>query len=313
MIDLSIAIPSWNTSDLLDQCLTSIKASTAGLNYEIIVVDNASTDGSPEMVEEKHPDVMLIRNRVNLGFASACNAAFKRSTGRYFCLLNSDTIVLKDSLAHFFEFMESHPDAGAAGCKLLNGDGTLQRSCSCFPSVMTELFDALYLSKLFPRNRVFGCYSMSYWDFDDVREVDFVGGSCMMVRREAVEEVGLLDETYFMYTEEADWCYRMWDSGWKVYYYPGAQIIHLGGESAKRFGDDMRLYLYLSRNKFIRKYKGRMAAFVHRGIIITGALGRLAAYGIKRLIGRRELNDTAFQYLVLRWAVSGTSAREAGP
>lgn len=313
MIDLSIAIPSWNTSDLLDQCLTSIKASTEKLTYEIIVVDNASTDGSPEMVEEKHPDVMLIRNRVNLGFASACNTAFKRSTGRCFCLLNSDTIVLKDSLAPLFEFMESHPDAGAAGCKLLNGDGTLQRSCSCFPSVMTELFDALYLSKLFPRNRVFGCYSMSYWDFDDVREVDFVGGSCMMVRREAVEEVGLLDETYFMYTEEADWCYRMWDSGWKVYYYPGAQIIHLGGESAKRFGGDVRLYLYLSRNRFIRKYKGRVAAFVHRGIIITGALGRLAAYGIKRLIGRRELNDTAFQYLVLRWAVRGTSAWEAGP
>ena len=313
MIDLSIAIPSWNTSDLLDQCLTSIKASTEKLTYEIIVVDNASTDGSPEMVEEKHPDVMLIRNRVNLGFASACNTAFKRSTGRCFCLLNSDTIVLKDSLAPLFEFMESHPDAGAAGCKLLNGDGTLQRSCSCFPSVMTELFDALYLSKLFPRNRVFGCYSMSYWDFDDVREVDFVGGSCMMVRREAVEEVGLLDETYFMYTEEADWCYRMWDSGWKVYYYPGAQIIHLGGESAKRFGGDVRLYLYLSRNRFIRKYKGRVAAFVHRGIIITGALGRLAAYGMKRLIGRRELNDTAFQYLVLRWAVRGTSAWEAGP
>ena len=313
MIDLSIAIPSWNTSDLLDQCLTSIKASTDAISYEIIVVDNASTDGSPEMVEEKHPDVTLIRNRVNLGFASACNTAFKRSTGRCFCLLNSDTIVLKDSLAPLFEFMESHPDAGAAGCKLLNGDGTLQRSCSCFPSVTTELFDALCLSKLFPQNRVFGCYSMSYWDFDDVREVDFVGGSCMMVRREAVEEVGLLDETYFMYTEEADWCYRMWDNGWKVYYYPGAQIIHLGGESAKRFGGDMRLYLYLSRNKFIRKYKGRVAAFAHRGVIITGALGRLAAYGVKRLIGRRELNDTAFQYLVLRWAVRGTSAWEAGP
>ena len=313
MIGLSIAIPSWNTRELLDQCLASIEASTAGLSCEILVVDNDSRDGSPEMIEAKHKDVILIRNRMNLGFAAACNTAFKHSTGRYFCLLNSDTIASENSFKPLIEFMEKHPNAGAVGCKLLNRDGSLQRSCSCFPSVVTELYDALYLSKLFPRSRVFGCYSMSYWDFDETREVDFVGGSCMMVRREAVEDVGLLDESYFMYTEEADWCYRMWDSGWKVYYYPGAQIIHLGGESAKKFGGDIRLYLYLSRNKFIRKYHGRVAAFLHRGIIIIGAISRLAIYGAGRLIGSKQFNDSAFQYLVLRWAVCGITAWEAGP
>jgi len=293
--------------------LKSVKDSTDGLSYEIIVVDNASTDGSPDMVEAKHKDVKLIRNRANLGFAAACNTAFKHSSGRYFCLLNSDTIVLEGSLLSLYKFMESRPDAGAAGCKLLNKDGTLQRSCSCFPSVFTELLDALYLSKLFPKNRVFGCYSMSYWDFDEVREVDFVGGSCMMVGRPAIEEVGLLDETYFMYTEEADWCYRMWDNGWKVYYYPGAEIIHLGGRSAQKFGGDIRLYLYLSRNKFIRKYQGRLAAALHRAIIVTGAFCRLIVYGGNRLIGRKEADDSAFQYLVLRWAVRGITAWEAGP
>ena len=311
--DLSIAIPSWNTRDLLDQCLVSLKSSTSGLSCEIVVVDNASTDGGAEMVEARHKDVKLIRNRLNLGFAAACNTAFKHSTGRYFCLLNSDTIILRDSFQPLVEFMDSHPDAGAAGCKLLNRDGSLQRSCSCFPSIWTELFDMLYLSKLFPRNRVFGSYSMSYWDFNETREVDFVGGSCMIVRREAIEDVGLLDETYFMYTEEADWCYRMWDSGWKVYYYPGSEIIHLGGESARKYGGDIGLYLYLSRNKFIRKYQGRMAAFLHRGIIIVGAISRLAVYGARRLIGSKEFDDSAFQYLVLRWAVRGMTAWEAGP
>lgn len=303
-IDLSIAIPSWNTREILDQCLTSVKETTAGLRCEIIVVDNASGDGSADMVEAKHKDVKLVRNRMNLGFAAACNTAFKHGSGRYFCLLNSDTIVLEDSLERLLKFMESHPDAGAAGCKLLNRDGTLQRSCSCFPSVTTEFYDAVYLSKLFPRNRTFGCYSMSYWDFNETREVDFVGGSCMMARREAIEDVGLLDETYFMYTEEADWCYRMWDNGWKVYYYPGAQTIHLGGESAKRFGGDIRLYLYLSRNKFIRKYQGRLAGLLHRGIVATGALGRIVFYG---LTGHPDL---AFQIALLKWAVIGRHSGE---
>ncbi len=311
--DLSIAIPSWNTKNLLGQCLESIKRSSAGLDLETIVVDNASDDGSADMVAEKHPEAKLIRNRTNLGFAGACNLAFKHSVGRYSLLLNTDTIILDDGLKSLVQFLDSHPDAGAAGCKLLNRDGTLQRSCSCFPSLLTELFDAVYLSKLFPKSRFFARYSMSYWDFDGVREVDFAGGSCLMVRREAIEEVGLLDESFFMYTEEADLCYRLWQRGWKVYYFPGARAIHLGGESARRYGGDVLLHLYYSRNRFIRKHHGKAAAVAHRIIVGFGSLCRLCVHGLGRLVGANHREAVGFQARLLKWVIRGEQQLDIRP
>lgn len=309
--DLSIAIPSWNTKALLDQCLESVYKTSAGLDFEIIIVDNASSDGSPDLVSSKYPQIKLVRNRMNLGFAAACNIAFKHSIGRYFLLLNTDTIVMDGALKAMVEFMDAHPDAGATGCRLLNGDGTLQRSCSRFPGLITELFDSLYLSKLFPRSRLFGCYSMSYWDFDDTREVDFAGGSCLIVRREAIKEVGLLDESFFMYTEEADWCYRLWDHGWKVFFFPGAEVVHLGGQSARRYGNDLLLHLYAGRNRFIRKHRGRAAASVHRGIVALGALLRLFAF-VNRPWKPEHRQALGFHSKLLKWSVRGTLETASG-
>ncbi len=306
MVDLSIAIPSWNTRDLLDQCLESVFKGSDSLDREVIVVDNASSDGSADMVGARYPQVRLIRNRANLGFAGACNVAYRQSTGRYFMLLNSDTIVLDDALKSLVEFMDQHPDAGAAGCRLLNADRSLQRSCSCFPGPLTELFDALYLSKLFPRSKTFACYPMSYWDFDHMRMVDFAGGSCLIVRRETISEVGLLDEGYFMYTEEADWCYRMWDQGWAVYFYPGAEVVHLGGESAQKYGNGLGLNLYTSRNRFVRKHRGRSAAFLHRMIVAIGALVRLPAFGMLRMVRANASDAVMMQAKVLKWALFGS-------
>lgn len=301
--DLSIAIPSWNTCDLLDQCLASVFANSGGVDFEIIVVDNASTDGSPAMVETRYPGVRLVRNRINLGFAAACNIAFKYSTGRYFLLLNSDTVVLENTLKGMVDFMDAHPRAGAAGCRLLNFDRSLQRSCSRFPGIMTELYDALYLSKLFPRSRLFGSFAMSWWDFDDTREVDFAGGSCLILRRAAIEEVGLLDEGFFMYCEEADWCYRLWDRGWKVYYYPGVEIIHFGGQSARRYGNDIFLHLYISRNRFIRKHRGRLTAGIHRAVIALGASLRIVAFSFARLASRKHNDAFVFHAKLLAWTI----------
>jgi GT2 family glycosyltransferase len=305
MNDVSIAIPSWNTRDLLRQCLESVLRSSSGLSVETIVVDNASSDGSADMVAAEHPQAKLIRNRTNLGFAAACNLAFKLSSGRHFLLLNTDTILLDQALTSLVDFMDAHPGIGAAGCRLLNRDGTLQRSCSCFPSLTTELLDALYLSKLFPKSRLFGKYSMTYWDFDEVREVDFVGGSCLIVRREAIREVGLLDESFFMYTEEADWCYRLRQRGWPVYYYPVAQAIHLGGESARQCGKDMHIHLYAGRNLFIRKHRGRNAAAAHRSIVALGAMGRLLICAARRALGRDGAVMLRFQARLLKWAIRG--------
>lgn len=297
-MDLSIAIPSWNTRELLKDCLESVYRSPGDFGFEVIIVDNASDDGSPDMVAEEFPDVKLVRNKINLGFAGACNIAFRHSLGRYFLLLNSDTIVLDNALKSMVDFMDKHQHAGVAGCKLLNYDGSLQRSCSTFPGLMSELFDALDLSKLFPKSRLFGGYAMTWWDFNNTREVDFAGGSCLIIRRDAIEEVGLLDESFFMYTEETDWCYRMWEQGWSIYYYPEARIIHLGGESARKYGNDMLLHLYISRNKFIRKHRGNGTAVLHRMIIGMGAIFRL---GIFTLARRTE--GASFQRKLFLWSL----------
>lgn len=309
---LSIAIPSWNTRDLLDQCLSSLYDTMSGADFEVIVIDNGSHDGSPDMVETKYPQAQVIRNPHNLGFAAACNLGFKYSTGRYFLLLNSDTIVLDGAIRRMLAFMETHPDAGLSGCRLLNGDGSLQRSCSKFPNLLTELYDALYLSKIFPRSRVFGSYAMTYWDFKETREVDFAGGSCLIARREAIEEVGLLDEGYFMYTEEADWCYRMWERNWKVYFYPGAEIIHLGGQSARRYGSDILLQLYVSRNRFLRKHSGNLTAAVHKLVVGLGALLRVIGFRLRGLLGPDQSDAVRFHGKLLRWAVGGRFARGIG-
>jgi GT2 family glycosyltransferase len=302
---LSIALVNWNTRELLDQCLSSIYRSTHDIDYEVIVVDNASEDGSTDMLAERHPGVMVIPSKINMGFAAGCNLAFKHSNGRYFLLLNTDTIVRDGALDSMVAFMDRRPDAGAVGCKLLNPDGSLQRSCSIFPSPATELFDALYLSKLFPRSRLFGAYAMSHWGFDEVREVDFAGGGCLMGRRSAIEEVGLLDEGYFMYTEEADFCCRLWQRGWKVYYTPDAEVVHLGGQSSKKFGSDILLNLYYSRHRFVRKFRGASAARAMGFVIALGAAARLSAYCLQRLRNPEDTdlrNRMLFQKKLLRWA-----------
>lgn len=303
--DISIGLASWNTCGLLDHCLQSIYDTAGDMDIEVIVVDNASSDGSPEMVADKYPQVRLIRNRVNMGFAAASNIAFKHSQGRHFVLLNTDTVVLDGAFQAMMAFMDSHTDAGIVGCKLLNGDGSLQRSCSAFPSPLTELWDSLYLSKLFPKSRIFASYSMTYWDFNQTREVDFAGGSCLMVRREAIEEVGLLDEDYFMYTEEADWCYRMWQHDWKVYYYPEAKIIHLGGRSSRKYGSDLLLQLYVSRNRFIGKHSGPLMARAHRWIVGIGAIIRIVFLRMKPSADPGQPDAVAFHRKLLRWALDG--------
>jgi O-antigen biosynthesis protein len=211
--------------------------------------------------------------------------------------------VLDKALCRMVGFMDQNEDAGAAGCRLLNADRTLQRSCSCFPGLLTELFDALYLSKLFPKSRIFARYSMSYWDFGETREVDFVGGSCLIVRREAIEEVGLLDESYFMYTEEADWCYRIRQQDWKIYYFSGAQIIHLGGQSSRKYGSSILVHLYSSRNRFIQKHKGKIAGGMHRGIVALGAVLRLPVFWTMRLAGKGDPGAGQFQIKLLKWAL----------
>jgi GT2 family glycosyltransferase len=275
MTDLSIVIVNWNTREFLSRCLRSVYDTTLDLDFEVIVVDNGSADGSQEMVQQEFPGVSLIANTENKGFAKANNQAIRRSRGRYVLLLNSDAFVRENTIEHTVAFMDGHPEAGMAGCKLLFEDGRLQPSCYSFPTLFTEFFIAVGLDRLFPKSRLFGKYGMTYWDFDDIREVDVILGAFMLVRATAVDEVGLMDERYFMYSEEVDWCYRFREKGWKIYFYPHVEAVHLGGGSTRRVRAEMLIRLYGSRIEFFRKHHGRLSACLLKLVIGFNCLLRI--------------------------------------
>jgi GT2 family glycosyltransferase len=275
MTDLSIVIVNWNTREFLFRCLRSVYDTTLDLDFEVIVVDNGSTDGSQDMVRRKFPAVSLIVNTENKGFAKANNQAIRRSRGRYVLLLNSDAFVCENTIEHTVAFMDGHPEAGMAGCKLLYEDGRLQPSCYAFPTLSTEFFIAVGLDRLFPKSRLFGKYGMTYWDFDDIREVDVILGAFMMVRATAIDEVGLMDERYFMYSEEVDWCYRFRDKGWRIYFYPHVETVHVGGGSTRRVRAEMLVRLYGSRIEFFRKHHGGLSARLLKLVIGFNCLLRI--------------------------------------
>ena len=264
MFDLSIIIVNYKTKNLLEQCLNSIYSENYHFSYEVSVVDNDSKDSSIEMVNKKFPQVKLIENRNNLGFAAANNQALRRSNARYLLLINPDTVVLLDSLNVMMEFMDEHPEAGIAGCKLLNPDHSLQYSCRNFSTLATFFLRGIHLDSIFPNNTILQKYMMFDWDHNQVREVNWVLGSCMMVRRKAIEQVGMLDENFVLYFEDQDWCYRMWKHGWKVYYVPQAQMIHYyQRHSAKQFLNVLTWTHIKSMLYFFKKHYLQFPLSVH--------------------------------------------------
>ncbi|UCC63976.1 MAG: glycosyltransferase family 2 protein [Anaerolineae bacterium] len=275
MTDLSIVIVNWNTRDLLARCLEAVYKTTSKLDFEVIVVDNGSTDGSQEMVRKEFPHVSLIANTNNLGFTKANNQAIRGSQGRYVLLLNSDAFVREHTIEQMVAFLDRHPEAGMAGCKLLYEDGRLQPSCYTFPTLFTEFCIATQLDKLFPKSPVFGQYCMTYWDFDEVREVDVIMGAFMLVRAAAIDQVGLMDERYFMYSEEVDWCYRFREKGWKIYFYPDAEAVHLGGGTTRQVRVEMLVQMYRSRIDFFRKHYGKLSTTLVKVIVGFNCLLRI--------------------------------------
>jgi len=268
MIDISIVIVSWNGKEYLRQCLESIPSKASRYTIETIVVDNASTDGAPELVETMFPQVKLIRNADNYGFAKANNIGIRESKGRYICLVNSDVVILDDCIDRLLEYMESHPKIGILGPQILDKNKNIQRSCMGFPTIWNTFCRALALDTIMPRTRLFGGYLMTYWSHNTIQEVDVINGCFWMMQRESINRVGLLDERFFIYSEDKDWCKRFWEAGWKVVYYPEAKALHFGGASSSN--QPIRFYLEMQHAnlQYWKKHRSQIAQVVY--LILTG-------------------------------------------
>ena len=286
MIDLSILIVNWNTRELLPQCLQSIYATAGDLTLEVLVVDNASVDDSASMIREYFPQVRLIANRENVGFARANNQAIGLSQGRYLLLLNSDTEVRASALKYLVDALESHPKAGAAGPKMLNPDGTFQSSYGSLPSVWSEIFGP-YLLDVFtkPWGRIGARLGQQDRNDTTCMETDRVSFACTLIRREALQATGLLDEVYLFYSEDYDWFKRAHDAGWQVIFCPQAQVVHHWGASSRQSSDWSISQLYRSKRLYYHKHYGQSAEWLLRcGLYVRFAVKyglALLAYPIR--------------------------------
>lgn len=268
---LSIIIVSWNTASFLENCLASILLNPPTSSFENWVVDNASSDDSPRMVREKFPQVQLVESRENVGFASANNQAIQRCTGKYILLLNPDTHVASGALQALVDFLDQTPEAGAVGARILNPDGSLQISSHPRPTLSRELWRLFHLDSLSP----YAEYPISKWETNQAQEVDVLIGACLMLRKDVLDEVGFLDEDYFMYSEEVDLCYRVQRAGWRLYWVPQAEVVHFGGQSTQQVPTEMFLNLYHGKIKYFRKHDGWLAVQIYKLILMIASLSRL--------------------------------------
>jgi GT2 family glycosyltransferase len=297
-MSLSILLISWNTRKLLSDCLTSIYNHPPNSYFEIWVVDNASTDGTQDILRENFPQVHLIENNHNPGFAVANNQALSMIDTEYVILLNPDTVVKPGALNTLINYLNKNPLVGAAGPRLLNSDSSLQVSCYVTPTLFRETLRLSHLDRLWPG----ASYRVHRWDLSLPREVDVIQGACMILRKEALDQVGLFDERFFMYTEEVDLCYRLQQAGWQVHWLPQAEVVHLGGQSTSQAAPEMFIHLYQSKHQFIQKHYGWLAALTYKFVLFITSIPRLVLIplGWVGLIpANKRLSNLGINYLRL--------------
>lgn len=280
-MDLSIVIINWNTRDMLRDCLETVFAGLGELRAEVIVVDNASTDDSVAMLEAGFPQVRLVANQKNRGFAAANNQGFAMAKGRHVLLLNSDTLVLGQVLPAMVEWMDTHPTAAVMGPRVLNRDGSMQVSATGFPTLGRLLAQTLGLTRLAAFD-----YRMERWSRREERRVEVISGCCMLVRGAALAKVGPLDDAFFFYGEETDWCRRFADAGWEVVFAPVGEIIHFGGGSVRALNHKRDVMLTEGTVRLHRKHGGLVAGLACYGLLLGFNLSRALAWGILAVGGR---------------------------
>jgi N-acetylglucosaminyl-diphospho-decaprenol L-rhamnosyltransferase len=278
--DISVVVVTWNALPWLEQCLESVR------DREVIVVDHGSTDGTVEFVRERFPEVRVIEQE-NKGMGGGNNAGMRAADGRYFFLLNSDAWVIDDALDRLVEFADAHPEAAVVGPKLLNTDGTLQRSVRGEPTLWRLATEYLFIRKLAPRSKRLNPLYRGDFDHDRVAEVDWLFGPALLVRREAADAVGLFDEDFFMFSEEVDWMTRFRRAGWSVVFFPGAEVMHVGGAS---HGGHM----------YVENLRGHLRWFAkHRGVKDAERVRKLLLWSLRlrALVLRREIYREGVRFL----------------
>jgi len=271
MIDVSVVVVSYNTKELTVKCLKSVFIQNH-VSYEVIVVDNASSDESVKEIQKSFPQVALIENSKNRGFATANNQAIKLAKGRYILLLNSDTILLsEDSFSKMVNFMDKRQEVGISGCKITKPNGRLDWPCKrSFQTPSVFFYRSLGLDKIFPKHRSFGKYHLTYLDENETHEVDAITGAFFMIRRETIDQIGLLDEKLFMYSEDMDWCLRAKKRNWKVFYYPEVQITHYKSRSSKKRSSKIIYWWYYSTWYVYKKHTAKNYNFLINSIVFIG-------------------------------------------
>lgn len=298
--DISICIVAWNVRDFLKDCLRSIRRARPEIDCELLVVDNGSSDGTAALAAEEFPEAVLIPNDRNRGFAAACNQAIRASRGRYLLLLNPDTLVPAGSLEEMVEFLDRRPDAGGGGPKLSNPDGSLQPSVRTFPTIASAFGQFTILGDLGLFRRARAAYLQTAFDYGRPAIVEQPMGAALFLRREALEEVGLLDESFFLYFEEVDLCRRLSRAGRPLWYNPAAEIVHRGGESTRQDGGRALFYFFQSQFRYFGKVcspsRFRLFKLAFKPLVLLGLCWSmllnavsLAAGGLFRsAAGRRE-------------------------
>jgi GT2 family glycosyltransferase len=307
-MDISIVIVNWRTRDSLRECLRSLQRQEGPFTMESIVVDNASQDGSAKMMTTEFPQIRLVCNKQNRGFAAACNQGMSIAKGQFILLLNPDTIVPPGTLAKFLAFAKTRPVSAVIGCRVVNPNGSLEHTCFRYPSLLNILLSALYLNKIFPRNRFFGREFMTWWDRDSVRDVDVVTGSCMLIRRKAIEQIGFMDERYFIYAEEADWCYRFAQAGWKMTFTPSVEIVHLSSQSTLQCWPKMYVWQRKSILLYLEKWHGASVRNLANIVFLVSILPRIAFWLVARylgMMGEKAQQQSAALLAALRFHFTG--------
>jgi N-acetylglucosaminyl-diphospho-decaprenol L-rhamnosyltransferase len=301
-MDLSIIIVNWNSKDYLKKCIESIFTCTSGINYEIVVIDGGSFDGCEEMLRLHFPQVRFIQHEKNLGFAGANNVAFNDSSGRIILFLNPDTEIEGPAVNTLYHQLNSLPNAGIVGAKLLNPDRSVQTSCvQSFPTILNQLLNSEFLRALFPRSTLWGTASL-FGVTDRPAEVDVLSGACIMLRRMLFEQVGHFSEDYFMYAEDVDLCYKSRQAGYINYYIPGAVVVHFGGGSSEKGPSDFSVVMMReSIWRFMKKTRGNIYGMAYRASTLISAIGRLLLLMVLLPLQPVRKNGTSWNASLKKW------------